>query len=332
MPGEISETTIGTDPVGEALKRATNGGFNTRPMPHKLSRPWRHGTTPLHPDYYVALAARKVVTTMPQRVIQRSSDLVAKQNLLVLVAISILIGVSFGFASGCHGLAIDEECGDVFEELRLPLRITGQDPHSLGAATKLHVEHNTITGPSFNARFFSGWLFFAAFVLAFTRWQIGNAQAAMSEIFERKRTSNMLIIDNHAETKDLVSGAINIREHHPDNRTRKIQFTQEDCLTLFRQFEENPWGAGACSPTFIQQMFVYMELDNLEFAHMKFRAGYLAPEQMYRACEIFESRCQSKFFRYVAVRQGLHYYTALFHDLVVATIIFGYAASDDNRS
>ena len=325
----VNEPVPELDPADEAIERAIKGGFTMTSQGERHKRWWwcgrhhRDGVGP--PDYIQALADRKIKRNKFQQAVQRLSEWAAKQNMMAAVTLAVGLGIFFGFSTGCNGyLSWYSACHkEIFDELHKPILIeAGLDP---GHSTKTHVERDITFGPSFNGGVFSGWLFLAAFVLAFTRWQIGNAQAAMTEIFQRKRDSNLFMVSN-PKTQPLVE---NVIKTGTARRRKKTTFSEAECRDLFKKFKDDrPFGAQ--STQFDQHIFVYMELDNLEFAHMKYLAGYLAPEQMYRACEIFESRCQSAFFRFIAVNHGLRFYTASFHDLVVATIIFGYAASIEN--
>lgn len=181
----------------------------------------------------------------------------------------------------------------------------------------------------FDGDIFRNSILFSAFVLAFFRWQVGNRQSAMSEIFERKRSMNLHIINNESDIKDMISGAISNSLNIQDVN-KETTFEKERAIELLEHFlMNNPHGKKEAG--FKQRMFVYMELDNIEFALIKYHAGHLDAEQMFRACEIFESRCQSAFFRHLAINQGLAYYTRDFHKLICILMIFGYANSNDNN-
>lgn len=163
-------------------------------------------------------------------------------------------------------------------------------------------------------------LLIISILLGIVRWQSNNRQAAMSEMFERKRDTNLFIITHEKHTKELVSGATNQQDIPIDIHFNCYNI--EDCkkqLRLTKQY--NPQSKKQA--TFIQKMYVYLELDNLEFAFNKYHAGYLNDEEMYRACEIFDSRCRSPFFRHLAANQGLTYYTNQFQDLVCMCLVFG---------
>ncbi len=56
----------------------------------------------------------------------------------------------------------------------------------------------------FDGDVFRNLILFSAFILAFFRWHVGNRQSAMSEIFERKRSMNLHIINNESDIKDMI--------------------------------------------------------------------------------------------------------------------------------
>lgn len=163
-------------------------------------------------------------------------------------------------------------------------------------------------------------LLIISILLGIVRWQSNNRQAAMSEMFERKRDTNLFIITHEKHTKELVSGATNQQDISIDVCFNCYDI--DDCKKQLMETKKyNPQSRKQA--TFIQKMYVYLELDNLEFAFNKYHAGYLNDEEMYRACEIFDSRCRSPFFRHLAANQGLTYYTSKFQDLVCASLVFG---------
>lgn len=322
-----------------AVERATRKGFNTKqPITKKK-------------NYLKLLRARNVSKSKLSEYFQGLADFVALPNLLATVICIIAFGFVLGVATSCNGFwglpGVFSECRETIkEEERIPLSFNGED-ESQGASTnrsKVRIISTIIDGGYFNGDLFKGWIFLSAFILAFSRWQVGNRQTAMSEMFERKQKSNLLILDNKDDVRDLISGAVDIYTE-AGREKRESEFDQRRSICLLEKFwthnqhrnqesevagEEENELAKQQESEFVRQMFVYIELDNLEFAHIKYVSGLLDSEQMYRACEIFESRCQSTLFRHIAAKQGLAYYTEAFHDLICALLIFGYAASDEN--
>lgn len=292
--------------------------------------------------YYQALEVRKVTKGSIQISIQRFSEFCAKRNILAMVAAAVGIGIFLGFVTTCNVRQYYSKCTtNIIDEVRIPLPYDEQDPakdlseideetikNEQKKPEKNRTETTIIKEGYFNYAVFRGWLFLAVFILAFLRWQVGNTQTAMSEMFERKQKANLLILEKQSDVGDLISGAMNLEIKH-DKTKQKDEFSFKDSDCLIADFERvNPHGDK--QPNLVQKMFVYIELDNMEFAYTKYQAGLLDAEQMYRACEIFESRCQSKLFRHIAAQQGLSYYADKFQYVIRALLIFGFAESNEN--
>lgn len=249
------------------------------------------------------------------------TDPIGKQSIIGLVLASAIISFLSSFVWGsCSEHHLDEKVLKI---------MTDDSTQNKGDNFIINNRESTDGCHNFNGDFFRNSILFSAFILAFFRWQVGNKQSAMSEIFERKRSMNLYIINNESDIKDMISGAIS-DSLKKSTGGKKMLFKKDEAKNLLKEFLKiNPHGNK--DPGFKQRMFVYMELDNLEFALIKYTVGYLDAEQMFRACEIFESRCQSGFFRYLAISQGLAYYTEDLHELICTLMIFGYANSNDNN-
>ncbi len=111
-------------------------------------------------------------------------------------------------------------------------------------------------------------LAFGALLLALHQWNLARQNASLTEVFERRRDTNAELVDNEG-MRILVEAAM-------------------------------PDGAIADPPSFLKAMFVFAELDNLEFHYEKYRKGFITNEVAIRACEIFLSRCKGQMFRALA--------------------------------
>ncbi len=68
-----------------------------------------------------------------------------------------------------------------------------------------------------------------------------------------------------------------------------------------RQLVPHFWGASAEDGDFHQMMYVYLELDNLEYMIFRYQLGFVRKPLFRRAVRTFGSRCQSKAFCDLAV-------------------------------
>jgi hypothetical protein len=281
-------------------------------------------------DYHFLLKQRGIKPRI--KWLQDFVNIVAKQN-ITLAAVSLVFlsfGISFTAPLWCNILS--GQCRYTINELTNILELHETKKAEPDSEKHINRTENKTRTENRNEAYFDGAIFrnsiiFFAFILAFMRWQVAIRQEAMSEIFLRKQASNLQILANKDATKPLVAGAINLKTNRYDQPPVCLDATLwEEVLSDFKN--RNPHGD--LEPSFEQSMFVYMELDNLEFAYMKYVASYLDDEQMYRACEIFESRCQSTLFRYMAAKQGLAYYTDELHFVIKHLLVFGFAQSSCN--
>lgn len=216
----------------------------------------------------------------------------------------------------------------------------------VGGAQTSEVERTQLKGSPFSLPAFQASIIVFAFILAFTRWMIENRQSSMSELFERKKEVNLLLLkDDKGVFQPLVSDALK-----PAPTRRAQPEIRRDCEELLKRAaikppaaeQEPPAPSGLVkalagffceksvdggqaaaegNPEFLRKMFVYIELDNFELAFNRYMAGLLDPEQMYRAYEIMQSRCSNRTFRYLAAVQGLKYYTEDFHSALLPILI-----------
>lgn len=218
----------------------------------------------------------------------------------------------------------------------------------VGGSQVSEIERTQLKGNPFNLPAFQASIIVFAFILAFTRWMIENRQSSMSELFERKKEVNLLLLkDDKGVFQPLVSEAL---KPTPIPRAEKPE-VRHDCEELLKRAATAPppipeperspptalakavaYALGGTigdaaestkggSPEFLRKMFVYIELDNFELAFNRYVAGLLDPEQMYRAYEIMQSRCSNRTFRYLAAIQGLKYYTDDFHKALIPILV-----------
>lgn len=274
-------------------------------------------------DHYSLLEARLIKIIGITKITRMATDSIARVNPISLLAISIMISILFGIFAALMG-----EKTEIYVELKTPLRVSNDFAPPIKVPEKYSVRRENEIQSYFDENYFKTALLVIALLLAFARWQIGNSQSAMSEMFERKQAVNNLIIEKQDSVKPLISDALDLTRKNQNARKTKFTINERDELVNNLKNERNSTSQEDC---FEQQMFVYIELDNLEFAQMKFKAGYLDAEQMVRACEIFESRCVNVSFRRLAAIHGTDFYTDDFHDLVKTLILFGFAHSNDNK-
>lgn len=118
--------------------------------------------------------------------------------------------------------------------------------------------------------------FILAFLFGLWQWNTSKAENSFSEAFARKSDINKFIFDNSGPLSGLFDEAIR--------------------------------GGAACHE-FKKNMFVFMELDNLEYVYEKYRDAELKDKLALRSCLIFGSRCTSSEFRDRAcklVKSGLY--------------------------
>jgi hypothetical protein len=200
-------------------------------------------------------------------------------------------------------------------------------PRSWREATTKQIRSEPQQRETFNFVVFQAILVAFAFSVGFARWQIGNRQAALNTVFDRKKELNLLFLDGEKKEllEPLIRGATD-----PDEMiktTGEKTASREEAAAILHKCQSTSELKNNSLIDIGKKVFVFMELDNLEFAHEKYDRGYLDAEQMHRACEILESRCLNKEFRYLAVTQGLVYYNRDFHCIVAACIVRGYLLS-----
>jgi len=119
-------------------------------------------------------------------------------------------------------------------------------------------------------------------LVAYSQWLNGQRHRAVEEAMEKKGRANDLIIQNPVELIDLVLSAFELDR---SAGTMSRDLTADDV-----------------SKRIVQEMFVYTEIDILEFVYLKSNQGIMLNEYAFRSVQIFISRAQNKKFAYLAQR------------------------------
>ncbi|WP_349022822.1 hypothetical protein [Sphingorhabdus sp.] len=164
-----------------------------------------------------------------------------------------------------------------------------------------------------------------AFMYAVFQWRMENRQSSMNEFFDRKRGINFLLMEQN-DLRDLLKEAVDRRIVALWERSL---INPEAAEIKINQIQDRTYLIDVEQFTFEQKMFVFVEIDNLEFAIEKYTSGYLDDGQMYRACEIFQSRCFSRGFRYLAATQGLVYYKTTLQSVLACLVLRGHQYEEE---
>ncbi len=165
-------------------------------------------------------------------------------------------------------------------------------------------------------------------LLGYSRWHVTKQQDTISNTFERKRKTNEFIIERQADLKGMILEATDPVQK--EELPAMISF--EEGNRFLTEIRESKFSGGSISFVrldlgFIQRMFVFLELDNLEFAFVKHDANLLDDFEMLRACQIFESRCLDPEFRYLALLLGKGNYDPRFLQLTKRLVLYGHLRS-----
>jgi hypothetical protein len=108
-----------------------------------------------------------------------------------------------------------------------------------------------------------------AFLVGLQQWKLSRAELAFDKFYER------LDIVNHR------------LDEWPSARKMVNQF----------------WGDIDGDEEYQKRMYVYVEIDNLEYATQKYKMRFMGVEDVYREVTLFQSRCVSEEFRSYALSQ-----------------------------
>lgn len=242
---------------------------------------------------------------------------------MAVLGISVMFGGAFSCSNNFWSLGCQAQISQEFTTpiIRDKSGALVKVPKSM-VAKEIRLE--PINRETFNFVVFEASLVALAFALGFVRWQFGNRQDALNSVFDRKKELNLLFLDSEKKLllEPLIRGATDPDEMIKAKQKQLVTERQaveilDKCQSIIELGSNNFIDIG-------KKVFVFMELDNLEYAYEKYMSGYLDAEQMHRACEILESRCLNKEFRYLAVTQGLVYYNPSFHCIIAACIVRGY--------
>jgi hypothetical protein len=144
----------------------------------------------------------------------------------------------------------------------------------------------------------------SAFILGYQQWNAARNEIALDKYYERLEITNQRLDEwraarSLAGTWPIAEGSQHLKEEELFQRT----------------------------------MYVYRELDNLEYAVVKYRLGYMSAETALRCLRTFRARCQSLEFRditlkCISVNEGYEHATIE----VVKEVCRNIPASDENKA
>lgn len=143
---------------------------------------------------------------------------------------------------------------------------------------------------------------FLGFLVAWIRWQRVERNRNVEDAMARKDRTNKIIFDNAGILADYVGNVFNI-----EAQVAAAAVGSEDRIR--------------------RDMFVFMEIDNLEFVFDKSRAGLIESEYAVRAMKIFAARSENRRFADAAQRlvvQGR--YNDEFREAVTKLVFVGHRA------
>lgn len=108
-----------------------------------------------------------------------------------------------------------------------------------------------------------------AFLVGLQQWKLSRAELAFDKFYERL---------------DIVNNRL---DQWPAARNMVKQF----------------WGEADIDEEYQKRMYVYVEIDNLEYATQKYKMRFMVLDDVYREVTLFESRCVSEEFRCYASSQ-----------------------------
>ena len=106
-----------------------------------------------------------------------------------------------------------------------------------------------------------------AFAFAYKQWRAAREEISLDKFYDRLDRANRIL---------------------------------NDCKSA-RELMNPDWLNEGSSPSYEHSMYIFMELDNLEYAIEKYSLGYMSSVNAYRALSTFRSRCEkaSKFREHV---------------------------------
>lgn len=113
----------------------------------------------------------------------------------------------------------------------------------------------------------------SAFILGYQQWSAARNEIALDKYYERLEITNQRL------------------DKWPAARLLAGTWPAADNSQHFKEEE-----------LFHRTMYVYRELDNLEYAVVKYRLGYMSSETALRCLRTFRVRCQSSEFRDITLK------------------------------
>lgn len=116
-----------------------------------------------------------------------------------------------------------------------------------------------------------------AFLFGYSQWRASRYEKAMEDFYSRLGLAN-----HKRESAQLVSSLLG----HPWELN-----SSDECARTLHGYEDHQWS-----------MYVYSELDNLEYILEKYKLGYMQPRHALRGLRTFYQRCARPCFRRRAVK------------------------------
>jgi hypothetical protein len=127
-----------------------------------------------------------------------------------------------------------------------------------------------------SAQLFSSLGFIIAIAFALHQWSVNRGHSSLSDAFSRKAVMNQAIM-----SEPVVLGKFIAPARATGGSVSEPKGLESDVKA---------------------DIFIFMEMDNLEYVFEKYRDGEITPRQALRQCFIFASRCGVSEFRDKAVR------------------------------
>jgi hypothetical protein len=115
------------------------------------------------------------------------------------------------------------------------------------------------------------------FWIGYTRWELAEKNRNVDDTIKRKELANKMMVENAAVLLPYVGDAFDV-----ESRYAETQVTDHDRIKV--------------------QMYVFTEIDNLEFVFDKVKSGLIQELQALRAIKILLARCENDNFERMARR------------------------------
>lgn len=130
------------------------------------------------------------------------------------------------------------------------------------------------------------WVVVMGFWIGYRRWALAEENRNVDDTIRRKELANKMMVDNASVLLPYVGDVFDIETEYAETLV-----TDRDRIKV--------------------QMYVFTEIDNLEFVFDKLKVGLLQDRQALRAIKIFLARCENKNFERMTrtlIRKGRYNY------------------------